>query len=212
MTSKKTAAILTIVGGVFYIIGGAVIAALLSSVSSLGGLGLGDSGTNSVCQLFGAGGFCAPTNSTSPGFGNLGAGGLDLGGIADILLAVGVVTGGLIIFGGILINSEIPDRRKAGGILVIVMILLGGLTTFGGLVIGFIRAGIGAYLGLTYKSNSRGMVIGLGPIGSVHLGSPAGGQSNSPAGTGPLNYCIKCGSQIRPGSVFCGACGARVVD
>jgi hypothetical protein len=196
---------------VFYMIGGAVIAALLSSVSSLGGFGLGGSGTNSVCQLFGVGGFCAPTNSTSSGFGILGSGGLDFGGIADILLAVGVVTGGLIIFGGWLINSEIPGRRKAGGILVIIMILVGGLTTLGGLLIGFILAGLGAYFGLTYKSNSR-MVIGLGPIGSVHLGPQGVPQSSTPAGTGPLNYCIKCGSQIRPGAVFCGACGARIAE
>jgi hypothetical protein len=185
-----------------------VIAALLSSVSSLGGLD--GSGTNSVCGLFGAGQFCAPTNSTSADLGSLGSG-LDLGGLADILLAIGVVTGGLIIFGGWLINSEIPGRRKAGGILVVIMILVGGLTTLGGLVIGFVLAGIGAYLGLTYRSNSR-MVIGLGPVGSLHLGSQAGATSNYPAGTGPLNYCIKCGSQIRPGAVFCGACGARVVE
>jgi hypothetical protein len=92
------------------------------------------------------------------------------------------------------------------------MILVGGLTTLGGLLIGFILAAIGAYLGLTYKSSSRGLVIGLGPVGSLTLGPQGGPQSTTPAGTGPLSYCIKCGSQIRPGAVFCGACGARVVE
>jgi hypothetical protein len=204
------------VGGVFYMIAGVLGALVVDSLSSLSGSGsgLGPFGTSTSGISF-LGPFEVNNSNSTLGLGSLGLGGLGSGsldGFADILLAIGLVSGLLIIFGGILINSETPDRRKAGGILVIVMILLGGLTTLGGLVIGFIFAGLGAYLGLTYKSNSRGMVIGLGPIGSVHLGSQTGPQSSSPAGTGPLNYCIKCGSQIRPGAVFCGACGARVVD
>ena len=111
-------------------------------------------------------------------------------------------------------RSQTPGRRKLGGILVVVMVLLGGLATLGGLVIGFFLAGIGAYLGLTYKSNTRGMVIGLGPIGSVNLGSHAASSPSpsAPAGTGPLNYCIKCGSPIREGAVFCGSCGTRLTE
>lgn len=124
---------------------------------------------------------------------------------------MGLITGALIIFGGWLINSESPGRRKAGAIVAIVMALLGGLTTLGGLVIGFVLACIGVYLALTYKSSGR-MVIGLGPMASVTLGSQDTSSFGGPAGTGPLNYCTKCGSQIRPGSVFCGACGARLAD
>ena len=195
---------LTIVGGVFYIIGGAVVAAVVDSLSSgLGGLG----GLGGVS-------FLGPfeLNNTNSGLGSLtGLGSGSVGTIADVLLVIGLITGGLIIFGGILINSESSGRRKAGGILAAVMILLGSLTTLGGLLIGFILTVIGGYLGLTYKSNSR-MVIGLGPIGSVHLGPEGSPQSGTPAGTGPLNYCIKCGSRIRPGAVFCGACGARIVE
>ncbi len=199
MASKKTAAILTMVGGIFYVIGGAVVASALDLLGS--GLGSG-----SLSQL-GCGSFCSSDTTNA---GNLG-----LGGLADALLAFGLITGGVMIFGGWLINSENSGRRKVGCILALVMILLGGLTTLGGLLIGFILAAIGVYFGFTYKSNSRGMVIPLGPMASVTLGPqmiPAASQVNIPAGTGPLNYCTRCGSQIRPGSVFCGACGARLAD
>jgi hypothetical protein len=191
------------VGGIFYIIGGALVAALLSSISS--GLGLGLLGSGSIGYL---GPFEVNSSSSSLGLGGLGSGSFDA--ITDTVLIVGVVAGALIIFGGVLINSESSGRRKAGGILVVVMILVGSLTTLGGLLIGFVLAGIGAYLGLTYRS--RGMVIGLGPVGSLTLGSQGGPQASTPAGTGPLNYCIKCGSRIREGAVFCGACGARIVE
>lgn len=199
MASKKTAAILTMVGGIFYVIGGAVVASALDLLGS--GLGSG-----SLSQL-GCDSFCSSDTTNT---GNLG-----LGGLADALLAFGLITGGVMIFGGWLINSENSGRRKVGCILALVMILLGGLTTLGGLLIGFILAAIGVYFGFTYKSNSRGMVIPLGPMASVTLGPqmiPAASQVNIPAGTGPLNYCTRCGSQIRPGSVFCGACGARLAD
>jgi hypothetical protein len=206
LASKKTAAILTIVGGVFYILGGVVIAALLGSLSSLTG-----SDGSGGC-LFSTGGLIPCTSSGSDTGLDLGLGSGSMTTISDGIIIVGFVTGLLIIFGGVLINSNIPGRRKAGGILAIVMILLGSLTTGGGLLVGFILGGIGAYLGLTYKSSGRGMTFGLGPVGSVTLGSRSPVSSSTPAGSGPLNYCIKCGSQIRPGAVFCGACGARVVD
>jgi zinc-ribbon domain len=201
LATKKTAAILAVIGGVFYMIGGALVAALLGSVSSgLGGLG-------SAGGISFLGPFEVDNSNTSSGLGGLGMG--NLSGLTDVILAIGLVSGILIIFGGVLINSESSGRRKAGGIIVIVMALVGGLTTLGGLLVGFVLAGIGAYLGLTYKS--RGMVIGLGPVGMLTLGSQGGAEASAPAGTGPLNYCIKCGSQIKAGAVFCGACGARIV-
>src|SRR5208283_371737 len=101
MTSKKTAATLTIVGGVFYIIGGALVAGLVdlfSSSSGLSGLGLGGSGSQSVCSFFP--GFPCDSNSTVGLELGGGAGGFDAGGIADALLAIGLVTGFLIILGG----------------------------------------------------------------------------------------------------------------
>lgn len=188
-------------------VGGVVVAgvvSLLGSSSGLSDLGLG-SGSLNVCSL--APGFPCESNSSIAG---LGGAGLDLAGIANTLLAIGVISGALMVFGGWLITSKIGGRRKIGAILAAVMLVIGGVTTFGGLVIGFILAGVGIYLALTYKS--RGMMIGLGPVGTITLGSqPGPNVSNAPAGTGPLNYCIKCGSQVREGAVFCGACGARLV-
>jgi hypothetical protein len=214
MTSQKTAAILTIVGGVFYIIGGALVAGALDLLGSSSNLFGSSSGLFNPCSITGP--FACDSNATIPGsgLGFLTGGGLDTGAVADAFLAIGLITGFLIILGGWFFNSPLPGRRKVGGIIAIVGVLVGGLTTFGGVVIGFILACIGIYLGLTYRSSGRPLVIGLGPVGSVTLG-PQGagvGSSDAPAGTGPLNYCIKCGSQIRPGSVFCGACGARLLD
>jgi len=158
---------------------------------------------------------CASSSTSSSSTTLLSGSGLDS--LGYVVAGFGVFAGIMIIIGGILFRSPLPDRRKIGGILAAVMILLGGLATLGGLVIGFFLAAIGVYLGLTYKASGRGMTFGLGPVGSVTLGSnspvaSSGPLTTAPAGPGPLNYCIKCGSQLRPGSVFCGACGARVVD
>ena len=213
MTGNTTASNLTIAGGVFYVIGGAIVALVVGSLSSLSG-GMGGLGDlfNACSVLAQVGSSCASVSTASTSSAALGGSGLDLIGYA--VAGFGIVAGILIIAGGIMFRSPMPSRRKIGGILVVIMVLLGGLATLGGLVIGFFLAGIGAYLGLTYKANTRGMVIGLGPIGSVNLGSQAASSptQNSPAGAGPLNYCIKCGTPIREGAVFCGACGARVVE
>ena len=191
MASKLTASILTMIGGVFYIIGGVLVALLLGSFSSLSSSDLG---------LFGS--------------SDSGLTGASFQGLEGVLIAFALLVGFVMIFGGFLINSESAGRRKVGGILVVIMIIVGGLTTLGGLLIGFILASIGAYMGFTYRSGAspRGMTFGLGPVGSFTLGPQGGPQSAGPAGSGPLNYCIKCGTPIREGAVFCGSCGARVVD
>lgn len=91
MASKKTAAILTIAGGVFYMVGGAVVAGLfylLGSSSGLSGLGLSGSGSQSVCSFFP--GFPCDSNATVSGIGGLGGtGGIDMSGVGSILLAIG---------------------------------------------------------------------------------------------------------------------------
>ncbi len=198
-------------GGVFYVIGGALVVALAGTLSSLGGFS--DLGLGGLSNIPGLNGLDYPTtNETS-------AGGLSLGtsGINDIVYLVGgfgILAGILMIFGGYLLQMEKPGRRKAGGILAAVMLLLGALPALGGLFIGFILGAIGCYLGLTYKAARSNFTVGLGPVGSVTLGpsSIPGHTADAPseAGNGPLNYCIKCGTRLRDGSVFCGACGARI--
>jgi len=188
------------VGGVFYVIGGALVASLASALSGLGNLG----------DIFGNyGGLLTPTTTTS----------VSTSGLNDIVYAVGgfgIVAGVLIIAGGFLMGSEQPNRRKAGGIMAVVMMVLGALPALGGLLIGFILTAIGGYMGLTYKAARSNFTVGLGPVGSVTLGpqSTSHPSAGAPAeaGAGPLNYCIKCGSRLRDGAVFCGACGARVPE
>lgn len=209
MATNGTASILTIVGGIFYVIGGAVVALIVGSLSSLSG-GLGGFGFNTCSILAQVGSSCGSSSTSSGSIGALGGSGIDSLGYA--VAGFGILVGILIVVGGFLFRSELPGRRKIGGIVVVVMMLIGGIATLGGLLIGFILVAIGAYLGLTYKAKSSGMTFGLGPIGSVTLGSNSGPNSQRAisTGTGPTNYCIKCGSQLRPGAIFCQACGERV--
>jgi hypothetical protein len=194
---NSTAVILTIVGGVFYLIGGIVVVAISnlfsSSFGNLGNFGIPTSLLNMTTY---------PSTS-----------GAGFSGLAELVGGFGILSGILIIFGGFLLQMPQPNRRKAGGILAAVMLLLGSVATLGGLVIGFILGAIGCYLGLTYKSTRSNLTVGLGPVGSLTLGpqsAPPGGAQV--AGHGPLQYCIKCGSKLREGAVFCGACGARVSE
>ena len=197
---NSTAVYLTVAGGVLYVIGGALVFSLAGTLSNLGNFG----------GLFGNyGGLITPTTTPS----------LDTSGLNDVVYAVGgfgILAGILIIVGGVLMGAEQPSRRKAGSILAIVMLVLGALPALGGLLIGFILAAIGCYMGLTYKAARSNFTVGFGPVGSVTLGpqSPSNASPDAPseAGRGPLNYCIKCGSRLRDGAVFCGACGARVPE
>jgi zinc-ribbon domain len=197
---NSTAVYLTVVGGVFYVIGGALVVSLAGALSGFGNL---DSFFPNTGALI--------TPTTTPL--------LDTSGLNDIVYAVGgfgILAGVLMIVGGILMGAELPGRRKVGSILAIIMLVLGALPALGGLLIGFILAAIGCYMGLTYKASRSNFTVGLGPVGSVTLGpqSPPASSSGatSEAGQGPLNYCIKCGSRLRDGAVFCGACGARVPE
>ena len=116
------------------------------------------------------------------------------------VFGLGVVSGGLIIVGGALLNSDSPDRRKSGGILAIVMMIVGAIPTLGGAVIGFFFTLLGGVIGLTYKGEPD-IIIGSVPM------PPA----SQPAGSGgPLKFCIKCGLALHAGAVYCGSCGAPI--
>lgn len=188
---NSTAVLLTIVGGVFYVIGGVLVISLAGSLSSLGGLG--------DCPAS----LCGSAFSVSSS---------GLNGLVYAIGGFGIVAGVLIIFGGFLMQSAIPGRRKMGSILSLVMMFIGALPALGGLLIGFILTAIGGYMGLTYKATRSNIKVGLGPVGSVTLGPQTEPSEGDSAGHGPLNYCIKCGSKLRQGAIFCGACGARVPD
>ncbi|MGD0396931.1 MAG: zinc ribbon domain-containing protein [Nitrososphaerales archaeon] len=121
------------------------------------------------------------------------------------LLILGIFTGALIITGGALLNSDSPGRRKSGGILSIAMMVIGAVFTLGGLLIGFILVLIGSVIGLTYKGEPD-VVVGVTPMGPA-WSAPVG---ESPTAQRPVKFCIKCGSALYEGAVFCGVCGAPI--
>jgi hypothetical protein len=131
--------------------------------------------------------------------------GISTAGVADAVAAVflfGVFTGVLIIVGGVLLNSDSSGRRKSGGILAIAMMVIGAAPTLGGLLIGFVFTLVGTVVGLTYKGEPD-LIIGMRPMPpQASVGGSTSRQS--------LNYCIKCGSPLHTGSVYCGVCGAEV--
>ncbi len=186
MVSKLAAAVLTILGGVFYVAAGVLFAAVAPSAPSL----LGD-------------------------LSNVGTTGLtasSLEAIVYYVAAFNILSGALIIFGGFLLNSSIDGRRKAGGILAMMMMVLGGLTSLGGFIIGFILTLVGSIFGLTYKPEPRGADY-EGPSAVAYSAAP---QTDSvpdyTALPGRLNYCPKCGARLREGSVFCASCGVKVPE
>lgn len=179
LVSKQVGAVLTILGGVFYIIGSFLGAAL-------GSLFAGLTGAYSSYQNGGV------------YYNNVGAEFL-------FILGLGIFAGAMIIVGGALLNSDSSARRKSGGILAIVMMVFGALPSLGGLVIGFLLTLIGSVIGLTYKEGSPDIVVGYQPVAA-----PSGYQPAPVSRTGGLKFCIKCGSSLHEGAVFCGSCGAPV--
>lgn len=191
MVSKQVGAVLTILGGAFYVIG-----ALVGWVAAAG----------FFFGLFGS----YTSVTSSPGPSNLytgPSGGFNFGELGTVLLLLiifGIFTGTMIIVGGALLNSDSPGRRKSGGILAISMMVLGALPTLGGFGIGFLLTLIGAVLGLTYKESSPDIVVGYQPATAPMP------QPSSPPRTGSTRFCIKCGQTLPEGAVYCGSCGAPV--
>ncbi|RFA94878.1 hypothetical protein CGL51_09040 [Pyrobaculum aerophilum] len=121
---KRTAMILMIAGGAFYIAGGVVGAYVIAVLKGVE-MGLVGGSEEEVWAAI------------TP------------------VIATGLVTGLLIVLGGVLVNSESRKNRVIGSILGIVMALLGAINTFGGLIIGIVLAFIGSVAGLTYKQSMR---------------------------------------------------------
>jgi hypothetical protein len=134
LVSKVIGAILTIVGGVLYVLG-----------SFLG------------TAMFG-GFFAALLRISSARGGTVSTSGLTTA--LTLLLALGITAGGLIILGGILLNSDRSQWRKVGGILAIGMALIGFIPSLGGFALGFCITLMGAILGLTYKESGQAGAIG----------------------------------------------------
>jgi hypothetical protein len=57
-----------------------------------------------------------------------------------------------------------------------------------------------------YYYSNLARLVPLQPNSSLGVGQQVG----SGAGAGPTNYCTRCGSKLKPGAIFCEACGQRV--
>jgi len=172
LVSKQVASILTILGGVFYIIG-----SFFGSVIFAGVFGI----VTAFSRTGTVGGFI-PT--------------------VIMFLIWGSISGATIVVGGALLNSELPLRRKIGGIIAIIAMVVGVIPSLAGFAVGFILTLIGTVVGLTYKEGNPDVVIGMKQI-DPYTASPRR----------PLNksrYCIKCGAILNESAEFCGACGTEV--
>ena len=183
LVSKLTAAILTIAGGFFYAVVGAIIG--LAAAYYPGGLANNlDTGVNLPASL-----------------------------VNDVIYAVaafGIISGALIMVGGFLLNSDSKSRRRWGGVLALVMMVLGAIPTVGGLVIGFILTLVGAVLGLSNKSEPPATSYAHPATPQPPQTTQAAQAPDYTAFPGRTNYCSSCGARLRDGSIFCSSCGARV--
>ncbi|MEM4873664.1 MAG: hypothetical protein QXY35_09410 [Thermofilaceae archaeon] len=123
--NKRTCMILMVAGGAFYVAGG-FVASLLVGV--LGGFAAGLTGSPEVAKW---------TRET-----------------VAATIAVGAVSGTLIIIGGVLVNSEVRSRRIVGSALGIIGALIGIANTFAGLIVGLVLTLVGAVGGITYKPST----------------------------------------------------------
>jgi len=191
LAGKQFAAVLTVIGGIFYLIGAVVASVIIDFVSNLGnlssGLGTSSSGLSSI-----------PSISSVPGASSS---------AASEVLAFGAVCAIAIIVSGAFINSNSSGWRKGGGILALLAMLIGAIPDLGGLLIGFILTLVGAVMGLTYKSNEPDTRMEMAGGYSAPAYAPLGSSLATSLSGG---YCITCGQPLHKGAVFCKNCGSPV--
>jgi Family of unknown function (DUF6114)/zinc-ribbon domain len=176
--------ILSLLGGIFSVIGGFLligIGALIGDLGSLGGLGGLSSLTGGLGNLTGSlgnlGNLGNLTSTASSGSGggfsivNLGELGV-LMGIATIALAVMIL--------------KVPQRHQLWGALVLTFSILSIAGSLGGLLLGFILGIIGGVLAISWK-----------PSAAVPAAPP-------PQVT---RICPNCGTVVQRDSKFCSYCG-----
>jgi len=94
---------------------------------------------------------------------------------ALILFVIGVICGGLVIFGAVLQYSGQESNVRRGSVLVLVATIAGAPSTYFGILFGGILSLVGAYVGLTWKPRmGRNPILEAGgdrAHGSLQLGS-----------------------------------------
>lgn len=130
---KRTSMILMVIGGAFYIVGGAVAYFIVATVGG------------AVVGLTGNTNFAKQTTETM-----------------STVVATGLISGALIIIGGVLVNSESRRNRIVGGVLGILGALIGIINTLAGLIVGLVLTLVGAIGGMTYKEQPPQRPTSLG--------------------------------------------------
>jgi zinc-ribbon domain len=164
MAGSRAASTLCIIAGIFYVIGGFVGGAIL-----IGFL---------VASSYVNQGLTPPTASEIVAQN---ASYLILGTIA------GLVTGTLIIIGGMMLTSDNPKSRRRGGFLAAIAALVGSVNTLGGLFLGFILAMTGSFIGIRWT------------------------DPNAPVVVSSARMCGNCGTTVNPNMRFCPQCGKEQI-
>ena len=188
MAEYPTAAfILSLLGGIFSVIGGFVligIGALVGDLGSLGGLG-GLGGLSSLTGGLGnmTGGLGNLTgilgNMTSTSGGG-GGGGFSVAVLGEVGVLMGIATIALA-----LMILKVPQRHQLWGALVLTFSILSIAGSLGGLLLGFILGIIGGVLAISWKPG----VAAPAPPAQV------------------TRICPSCGTVIEREAKFCSHCG-----
>jgi hypothetical protein len=175
MAEKPTAAmVLSIIGGIFVILGGAFIAFVGSLFFSIPGT----------------------TGTTGPSTTGIAS-------VVVIVGVIGIIMGLIMIVGGVMMNSN-PQSHTMWGVIVLVLSILSWGTAAGGLFIGFLLGLIGGILALTFKPSTMGTPYMGGAMTAMpSQASPPQGSMNmvrcnscgamSPMGT---TKCPACGASL----------------
>ena len=125
--------ILSLIGGVFILLGGGAM--------TMFGWWAGNHGYGMM------GGYGGWRGMMTPGFGMMGGLGYGLG----ILGVLGLIFGAIVIIGAFMMNSK-PEQHETWGILIVIFSVLGIFgSAMGGFGIGLILGLIGGILGITWK-------------------------------------------------------------
>ncbi len=135
-----TASILSLIGGIFILLGGGMVSLIGSYWSS---------GSYGGYQGFGmmGGGYGGYGGMMSPGFGMMGG----LGNGFALFGIVGLVFGVIVLISALMLNSK-PEQHSTWGTLIIIFSVLsifGG--AMGGFGVGLVLGLIGGVLGITWK-------------------------------------------------------------
>src|SRR5437879_13504469 len=118
MASKAAAMVLCVVGGLFYMLGGFAGGTLIMIYETFLRYGISASALDNQ----------------------------DFFWILELSIVIGVITGSMIIVGGVMMNSKLAERRRLGLRIAVIGTVAGLVNTLGGAVLGALLSLIGCIL------------------------------------------------------------------